>query len=86
MLSTSNFLTSCLSFEDRQAGVSIIYCHQSDKYVYHGYCLETKLSRDLMSVEFDVLEDAISYINEEFLGWQLQLFNDDGGCGSCHAK
>ena len=85
MLTATNFLHSCLMFEQRQAGIAVIYCYLTEQYIYHAYCLETKLLKDLVSVEFDDLTDAIQYINDEFSSWELTSF-DQGGCGSCHAK
>ena len=86
MLTEDNFLYSCLSFEDRQAGVSTVYCYDSGEFFYHAYCLETKVYKDLVSCEFDGLSEALSYINDEFSTWELTAFHEDSGCGSCHAK
>lgn len=86
MLTSSNFLHSYLCFQDREAGVSAIYCNQEQRYHYHAYCLETKLMRDLVSIEFNNLEEAISYINDEFASWSLKNFQPDKkGCSNCHA-
>lgn len=87
MITADNFLYSCLVFEDRQAGVSTIYCHDSGEFFYHAYCFETKIHKDLMSCEFDSVEEACGYINDEFSSWQLTTLTEDkSGCGSCHAK
>lgn len=86
MLTDENFLHTCLRFEDRQAGVSTVYCHQSGEYYYHAYCVETTVFKDLVSCEFDGLDEALAYINDEFATWELVSFSKDDGCGSCHAK
>ena len=87
MLSESNFLHSCLLFEDRQAGVSAIYCPETSRFTYHAYCLETKIRKDLVSVEYECLEEALEYINEEFAHWKLKSWERKAkkGCGDCKA-
>lgn len=88
MLTSSNFLHSYLSFEQRQAGVGVIYCGDRDQYTYHAYCHETKLRRDLVSVEYDDLQQALDYVNEEFAHWSLKNFDTKKGksdCGNCQA-
>ncbi|MCY4444450.1 MAG: hypothetical protein OXC44_06610 [Proteobacteria bacterium] len=87
MLTEKNFLTACLTFEKRQAGVSVIFCPQKNRYFYHAYCLEKDLLKDLLSLEFLALEEALSYINDEFNGWKVTEFKDNQkNCGTCHAK
>ena len=83
-LKQKNFLHSCLAFEDRQAGVSIIYCHIEDKYFYNVYCMDVKILKDLMSVEFNNLDEALDYVNEEFGTWKLHnlALNDQKGCAA----
>ena len=87
-LTEENYLESCLRFRDRQAGVGIVYCPDEKRYYYNAYCLETKLVKELMSVEFDFLEDALDYIDDEFGTWEIENFDKEksNGCSSCVAK
>lgn len=88
-LDEENFLHKVFRFRDREAGVSLIYDPSRQCYTYNAYCLETKLMKELYTVEHDFLEDAIDLINEEFGSWDLIDFSTDGGntgCGSCVAK
>lgn len=87
MLNETNFLHSCLAFESRQAGVSAIYSPEEQRFSYHAYCLETKLRKDLVSVEYQRLEDALDYINTEFAHWKMKSWDEGSkkSCGDCHA-
>lgn len=88
-LDSENFLQKVFRFRDREAGVSLIYDPHRDCYTYNAYCLETKLMKELFTVEHDFLEDAINLINDEFGSWDLVDLSTDGGnkgCGSCVAK
>lgn len=85
-LTTENFQTTVLNFRDRQAGVSIVFDGELERFFYNAYCIETKLLKELYSCEFDFLEDALDLINAEFGTWQKQELEDPKGCGSCIAK
>lgn len=84
-LTEENFSHTIFRFRDRQAGVSVIYDPDRNVYTYNAYCLETKIMKELFTVEHDFLSDAISMINDEFGSWEL-IDLDDKGCGSCAAK
>lgn len=74
-------------FEDRQAGVSLIFNPDENNFTYNAYCLETHLMKELFTVEQEFLEDALDLINAEFGSWQLvEVSGKSSGCGSCAAK
>jgi hypothetical protein len=82
-----NYLTNYLQFQRRQAGVNLIYCPEEDKYTYNVYCLELDLLKELLSVEFDFLDEALALINEDFGTWDVKTFDSSSkNCGSCAAK
>ena len=56
---------------DRQAGISLIYEPNSSSYRYNVYCLEMKLMKEILSCEYDYLEDAIINVNEELDGGEI---------------
>lgn len=85
-LNVDNFMHSYLRFNDRQAGVSAVFCPSEQKFYYNAYCLEMKVLKELMSVEFEFLDDALDLINEEFSTWDTVDFEPEKGCGSCAAK
>ena len=86
-LNPTNYETKVLKFQDRQAGVSLVYDPQEGRYYYNAYCVETKLLKELFAVEHSFLEDALETINEEFGTWELESFDKkSSGCGSCVAK
>lgn len=85
-LTSENYDKSFLQFRDRQAGVGVVYCPEENKYFYNSYCIETKVLKELMSVEFDFLEDALELVNDEFSTWEKVDFEPEKGCGSCAAK
>lgn len=86
-LTEDNFFTHFKSFEDRQAGVNPVYDPVDDKFYYNAYCLEMKLLKELYSVEYEFIEDALESINEEFATWKLKAFEEKtGGCSTCVAK
>lgn len=86
-LNDENYLQKAFQFRDRQAGVSLIYDPDEQAFSYNAYCLETKLMKELFTVEEDYLEDAIALINSEFGSWELvDLTGKSSGCGSCVAK
>lgn len=86
-LNENNYLASCLRFRDRQAGVGVVYCPEEKRYFYNAYCLETKLLKELMSVEFEFLDEALEFIDDEFGMWDVENFEETkSGCSSCVAK
>ncbi len=86
-LTEDNYLDKAFQFRDRQAGVSLIFDPQSERYIYNSYCLETKIMKELYTVEYDYLVDALKHINDEFGSWELvDVHTQSSGCGSCVAK
>jgi hypothetical protein len=86
-ITTENFHSHFLQFRDRQAGISLVFDAEADRFDYNAYCIEAKLLKELTSVEFEFLEDAITFINEEFGSWELTSFEEEkSGCGTCVAK
>ncbi len=86
-LNAENYLHSAFQFQDRQAGISLIYDPDTQQFTYNVYCLETKLMKELFTVEEDFLDDALELANDEFGGWELvELSPQKSGCGSCVAK
>lgn len=87
-LSADNYINKAFRFRDRQAGISVIFDPERELYTYNAYCLEITLLKELYSVEFDYLEDALTLINDEFGTWELKdIFPEEGGgCGDCAAK
>ena len=86
-LNDQNYMEKVYRFEDRQAGVSLIYNPDEDMFTYNAYCLETHLVKELFTVEQEYLDDALDLINAEFGSWELvELSGKSSGCGSCAAK
>ena len=85
-LNDQNFQESYLRFRDRQAGVGVVYCPEDKKYFYNAYCIEAKLLKELMSVEFEFLDDALEFIDDEFGTWDIENFDKESGCSTCVAK
>ncbi len=86
-LTPENYDHSFLNFGDRQAGVSLVFSPEDDRFYYNAYCLEAKLLKELFSVEYEFLEDALETINSEFGQWELKSHDKKKeGCGSCVAK
>ena len=86
-LTEQNYQESYLSFQDRQAGVGVVYCPDEERYFYNAYCLETKLLKELMSVEYEYLEDALEFIDDEFGTWDIRQHEEKkSGCSTCVAK
>ena len=85
-LNEENYQEKVFRFRDRQAGISIIYDPKDDTYSYNAYCLEIKIMKELFTVEFDFLDDALALINDEFGTWELEDIGTKKGCGSCVAK
>lgn len=87
MLSEENYTERAYFFRDRQAGVSVIFDPESDCFSYNAYCLELVLQKELYTVEFEFLADALDLINDEFGTWEIRdLAPQSSGCGSCVAK
>ncbi|MFK7824751.1 MAG: hypothetical protein AB8G05_11370 [Oligoflexales bacterium] len=86
-LTEENYESDFLRFQDRQAGVSLVYDPCEERYYYNAYCVETKLLKELFSVEYRFLEEALETVNDEFGTWELVSFDKKkSGCGSCVAK
>ena len=86
-LTAENYTTSYKQFGDRQAGVGLVYSPEEDRYYYNAYCIEMKLLKELVSVEFEFLDDALEMINADFGPWKLEDYDKKkSGCGSCAAK
>ena len=74
-LDSLNFEQMVFRFNDRQAGVSSIYDPEKNIYTYNVYCLEIKLLKEIFSVEFTNLNEALELANHEFGNWELQNIN-----------
>jgi hypothetical protein len=86
-LNDQNYLEKVYRFQDRQAGVSLIFDPDENIFTYNAYCLETHLMKELFTVEQEYLDDALDLINAEFGSWELvDLSGKSSGCGSCAAK
>ncbi|MBI2602905.1 MAG: hypothetical protein HYW48_07610 [Deltaproteobacteria bacterium] len=86
-LNENNYASSYLSFGQRQAGVSLVFSPEEQKFFYNAYCVEAKLLKELFSVEYEFLEDALETINQEFGQWELVEFEaKKKTCGDCAAK
>ncbi|HYX33629.1 MAG TPA: hypothetical protein VE954_10980 [Oligoflexus sp.] len=86
-LNDQNYMEKVYRFEDRQAGVSLIFNPDENIFTYNAYCLETHLMKELFTVEQEFLEDALDLINAEFGSWELvEVSGKSSGCGSCAAK
>jgi len=86
-LTNENYTTNFLQFEKRQAGVNVVFSPADDRFYYNAYCIETSLLTELMSVEYEFLEDAINMVNSDFGSWSLKDFDPkQKDCGSCSAK
>ncbi|RZA24473.1 MAG: hypothetical protein EOP10_09795 [Proteobacteria bacterium] len=86
-MNEENFQEKAFRFRDRQAGVSVIYDPFRSAYTYNAYCLETKIMKELFTVEFDFLDEALELMNDEFGSWELiELSEKSSGCSSCVAK
>ena len=88
-ITEDNYQSHFLRFQKRQAGISLVFCPDREKYTYNTYCIEAELLKELLSVEHDYLEDALSLLNEEFPSWELVSYepkDKKSGCSSCAAK
>lgn len=86
-LNQENYQSSYLEFQDRQAGVSLVFDPFKNRYYYNAYCVESKILKELFTVECDFLEEALQTVHLEFGQWELKNHDKkDSGCGSCAAK
>ena len=87
-LTTENYLEAYLEFQDRQAGVSLVYCPDKECYTYNVYCVERKVLKELLCNEFDFLDEALDFVNQEFSTWELKKYdaNKKKSCSDCAAK
>lgn len=86
-LTAENYDHSFYNFGDRQAGVSLVFSPEENRFYYNAYCLEAKLLKEIFSVEHEFLEDALVTANAEFGQWELKSHEvKKEGCGTCVAK
>jgi hypothetical protein len=85
LLNNENYPYTVFRWRDRQAGISIVFDPESDRYSYNAYCIETKVLKELFSCEFEFLEDALDLVNSEYGNWEMHSL-DSKGCGTCVAK
>ena len=81
-----NFLHSALVFRERQAGVSLVFNPGNDLFTYNVYCIETKMMVELMTCEFNDIDEALTTVNSEFATWEYLDMQKKEGCGTCVAK
>ena len=82
-----NFEEKYLNFQDRQAGIGLVFCPDEQKFFYNVYCIELKLMKEIFSVEYEFLDDALTTLNGEFGQWELKSYEEKkSGCSSCAAK
>ena len=83
-LTAANYTYCYYVFRTRQAGVAEIYDPIKCLYVYNSYCLEQKLLKEIYSVEFSFLDDAIAHINAEFGNWEFRnIMLKKSACNGC---
>ncbi|MCB9229399.1 MAG: hypothetical protein H6618_07290 [Deltaproteobacteria bacterium] len=86
-LNPQNYEYSILTFQERQAGVSVVYDPDEQRYYYNAYCVETRQLIELFTTEYRFLDDALETVNAEFGTWDLvSLEQKNTGCGQCAAK
>ena len=87
-ITEENYQSHFLRFQKRQAGISLVFCPEREKYTYNTYCIEAELLKELFSVEHDYLEDALKLLEDEFPTWELTPYESKkkSGCSSCAAK
>ncbi len=85
-ITAENFEYSYFKFNDRQAGISLVFDHETQSYLYNVYCLETKILKELFGCEYEFLDDALEIVNSEFGTWPLIEVPEKTGCGSCSNK
>ena len=84
-LTEDNYSASYLEFSDRQAGVSVVYSPDDNRYYYNVYCVERKILKEIYSVEFEFLSDALELLNNEFNSWELANY-EKSKCSTCSNK
>ena len=84
-LTEENYAATYLEFQDRQAGVSVVYYEKDDRYYYNVYCVERKLLKEIYSVEHEFLSDALKLVNNEFYSWETATY-EKSKCSSCANK
>ena len=84
-LNEENYMAHYLRFNDRQAGIGLVYCPQEDRYAYNVYCIDFLLMKELFSVECEFLEDALELVQQEFGTWELVAY-EKKNCSDCSAK
>ena len=83
-LTADNYSHCFFRFRDRQAGISEIYDPDSELYRYNCYCVEQTVLKELYTLEFAFLDDALVHINDEFGNWEFCDFAPQKNeCGSC---
>ncbi|MDE3269114.1 MAG: hypothetical protein OYH77_02390 [Pseudomonadota bacterium] len=83
-LTTLNYTYCYYVFRSRQAGVTAIYDPTQQLYVYNSYCLEQKLLKEIYSIEFGFLDDALAHINTEFGNWEFRnILLKKPACNGC---
>jgi hypothetical protein len=85
-LTEENYTHSHFTWRTRQAGVSLIFDPERNRYVYNAYCIETELLKELFTCEYEFLEEALLVINQEYGNWEYKSVEEKSGCGSCVAK
>jgi len=86
-LTQENYSSHFLRFQKRQAGISLIYSDKDSQFYYNAYCVETELLKELFSVEYEFLDDALKTINDEFSTWELIPYDKEkSSCSTCVAK
>ncbi len=87
VLDSENYSHSFYNFGDRQAGVGLVFCPNENKFYYNAYCVEAKILKELFSVEYEFLQDALATVNSEFGQWELKSHEKTKeGCNTCVAK
>ena len=77
-ITEDNYSYSYYNFEDRQSGISLVYSPSKKSYLYNVYCIEQTLLKELFTVEYDFLEDAINNVLDT---WILASFSIIPPCG-----
>lgn len=84
-ITEENYDANFLRFQKRQAGIGLVFCPEEKQFFYNVYCMETELMKELFSVEYEFLTDAVEAVNSEFGTWELVPY-EKKGCGTCAAK
>lgn len=85
-ITPENYTTHFKRFQKRQAGISLSYSNSEKKFFYNAYCVETELLKELFTVEYEFLEDALKTVNDEFATWELAPYEEKSGCSTCSNK